>query len=88
MLAVGHKARNQELVQDKFMVVVADIYHQEPIQNPLNNKNKSHNKQISGRGQLLHNKERKMKKQEQGVKVKLEPQPREQQQEKKSILAM
>jgi len=77
VLAVGHKARNQELVQDKFMVVVADIYHQEPIQNPLNNKNKSHNKQISDKGQLLHNKERKMKKQEQDERVKLGPHPRE-----------
>ena len=78
----------QVLAQGKFMVVVADLYHQEPIQNPLNNKNKSHNKQISGKGQLLHNKERKMKKQEQDERVKLEPHPREQQQEKKSILAM
>ena len=87
-MAAVQEVHLQELAQGKFMVVVADLYHQEPIQNPLNNKNKSHNKQISGKGQLLHNKERKMKKQEQGVKVKLEPQPREQQQEKKSILAM
>ena len=87
-MAAVQEVHLKELAQGKFMVVVADLYHQEPIQNPLNNKNKSHNKQISGKGQLLHNKERKMKKQEQGVKVKLEPQPREQHQKKKSILAM
>jgi len=87
-VAAVQEVHLQELAQGKFMVVVADLYHQEPIQNPLNNKNKSHNKQISGKGQLLHNKERKMKKQEQDERVKLEPHPREQQQEKKSILAM
>ena len=87
-MAAVQEVHLQVLAQGKFMVVVADLYHQEPIQNPLNNKNKSHNKQISGKGQLLHNKERKMKKQEQDERVKLEPHPREQQQEKKSILAM
>ena len=87
-MAAVQEVHLQVLAQGKFMVVVADLYHQEPIQNPLNNKNKSHNKQISDKGQLLHNKERKMKKQEQDERVKLEPHPREQQQEKKSILAM
>jgi len=80
------EAPHQELVQDKFTVAAVDLDPLPKTLNPLSKKRKSHNKQISGKGQLLNNKEGRMKKQEQDVKVKLEHQPRGRQQKRKYIL--